>query len=443
MSVSARQSFDDKPSGKCDSSRDRSEADGDQSRPGDVGDGPESRPSGPPEGGFKAWLQVLCGFIMFWHAWGLVNSYGVFQKFYSTVLLPTDSESNISWIGSLEGALLAFTTIFAGPLFDAGHGRQLVIGGSFLVVLGLMMTSLCTTYWQLILAQGLCTGIGAGALFLVAVAVLPAYFGSKRALAIGIAASGSPLGGIVYPIIFHYLVPRVGFGWTTRIIGFISLALLVIPCLFLRPIMSSRTTVRKIIDFSGFRELRFNLLCIAIFCGNCGLYIPFFYISQYAHKEGFSPELAFYMLPLLSAGSIPGRIIPGFLADLVGPLNVLTICTALAGVLGFCWVAIGDSIPGLIIWALSYGCFSGAFLSLQPTTIVSITSDLGIVGGRLGTSTFFCALGVLVGSPVGGAILSQASSWVGIQVFCGAILLLASLFAFLTRSVGRRIQAKS
>lgn len=90
--------------------------------------------------------------------------------------------------------LLVFGGVAAGPLYDYGYLRALVSTGSFLVVLGMMMTSLCTTYWQVMLAQALVVGLGSGCLFVPSIAILPTYFSTKRALAQGIAASGSSLG---------------------------------------------------------------------------------------------------------------------------------------------------------------------------------------------------------------------------------------------------------
>ena len=56
------------------------------------------------------------------------------------------------------------------------------------------MTSLCSHYWQFVIAQGLVVGLGCGLHFVPAIAVLPTYFSSKRALTLGIGASGSSLG---------------------------------------------------------------------------------------------------------------------------------------------------------------------------------------------------------------------------------------------------------
>ena len=84
--------------------------------------------------------------------------------------------------------------VLAGPLYDYGYLRALILVGSVLVVFGMLMTGLCSQYWQLILAQGVVVGLGSGCLFLPSIAVLPQYFERRRALATGIGSSGSAIG---------------------------------------------------------------------------------------------------------------------------------------------------------------------------------------------------------------------------------------------------------
>lgn len=81
-----------------------------------------------------------------------------------------------------------------GPIFDAGYLRAMVLVGSFASVFGMMMTSICKEYWQIILAQGLVVGFGSGCMLLPSVAVMPQYFTKRRAFATGIAAAGSSIG---------------------------------------------------------------------------------------------------------------------------------------------------------------------------------------------------------------------------------------------------------
>lgn len=56
------------------------------------------------------------------------------------------------------------------------------------------MTSICKRYWEFMLAQGVCMGLGMTSLFLPSIALIPSYFSKKRALAAGICATGSSIG---------------------------------------------------------------------------------------------------------------------------------------------------------------------------------------------------------------------------------------------------------
>ena len=54
---------------------------------------------------------------------------------------------------------------------------------------------------------------------------------------------------------------------------------------------------------------------VAVFVTYTGLYVPFFYVEAYANNIGIHGSLAFYMLIILNAASVLGRIIPPFIAD--------------------------------------------------------------------------------------------------------------------------------
>jgi len=123
-----------------------------------------------------------------------MNTFGVYQTYYETQQPPLASPSQLSWIGSTQAALLLIVGAVTGPIYDAGYFRELLLCGSFLVVFGHMMLSLCKVYYQVLLAQAFCIGIGMGMLFVPSVAILSTYFTTKLAFAMGIAASGSSLG---------------------------------------------------------------------------------------------------------------------------------------------------------------------------------------------------------------------------------------------------------
>lgn len=125
---------------------------------------------------------------------------GSYQTVYETDILSSSSPSAISWIGSIQAFLLCLVGALTGPLYDAGHMRSLILTGSVLIVLGQMMLSLATQYYQVLLAQGFAIGIGCGCIFIPGVAILSTYFDKRLSLAVGLAAAGSGIGGVVRQI---------------------------------------------------------------------------------------------------------------------------------------------------------------------------------------------------------------------------------------------------
>lgn len=191
---------------------------------------------------------------------GIVVTFGDYQSFYESGQLFTQTSSNISWIGSIQAFFVFATGAIAGPIFDRGHLKPLLIVGTFCMVFGHMMLSLCKEYWQALLAQGFMIGIGAGCLFVPSLAVMQPYFSRHLGLAIGLAATGSSLGGVIYPVIFINLIDRLGFGWTVRVIGFVSLGTLLVP-MSISEMRVKPAGVRKLLDPSAFRDGPY-LLCI-------------------------------------------------------------------------------------------------------------------------------------------------------------------------------------
>ena len=118
----------------------------------------------------------------------------MYQTYYQETLLPNTPPSTIAWVGSIQAFLLLLVGAITGPLYDAGHFRFLLTTGTFLLVAGHMMLSLCKQYWQVLLAQAFCVGLGPGFLFVPSVAILSTYFRRKIATSIGLAAAGSSLG---------------------------------------------------------------------------------------------------------------------------------------------------------------------------------------------------------------------------------------------------------
>lgn len=413
--------------------------------PADSGqNAPQISPGPIPDGGIQAWLQVLGSWVTLVATWGLVNTFGVYQTYYETTLLTSSSSSAISWIGSLQASLLMLVGVVAGPLYDAGYFRHLLVSGLFLIVFGQFMTSLGSAYWHFLLAQGVCVGVGMGFIMLPSTAILSQYFTTKRAFVIGISSSGSPLAGIVFPIIFSRLVSSVGFGWATRVIAFILLGLSVIPITFMRTRVPPSGRKRALIDASALRDPAFVLFVVAsLFMFMC-LYTAFFYIQLFSEMHHLSSlDFSPYLVTLLNVGSVFGRIVPNYLADKLGSVNMAIACAAVSTILLYGWLGI-HNLAGVVVFTLLYGLFSGGIVSILPSVIITMSPDMSRVGTRMGMMFTVTGLSILVGTPIAGAILGGYSErqWKGMIGYSAAGLTLGSILYLASRTVLYRRNGK-
>jgi hypothetical protein len=137
----------------------------------------------------------------------MVQTFGVFQSFYITDLLKSSTPSEISWIGSIQAFLVLFVGVVSGRALDAGYYNVLFGVAALLQVLGMMLTSLSTKYYQVFLAQGVVVGIASGVIFTCGVSIVGTYFSTRRSFAMGLVASGSSVGkwlyGYTIVLLFH------------------------------------------------------------------------------------------------------------------------------------------------------------------------------------------------------------------------------------------------
>ncbi|KAF1846043.1 MFS general substrate transporter [Cucurbitaria berberidis CBS 394.84] len=384
-------------------------------------------PGPPPDGGVVAWTQVLCAWFAILNTWGFVNSFGAFLPYYRTIL--PQPASAISWIGSIQAWLLFALGMFSGRALDRGWFRPIVAVGIAFQLLGIFTLSAAKSYWQLLLTQGLCTGIGGGIFFVPIMGLCATYFSAHRGMAIGIVTTGNSAGGVIYPLVVRQLLPKIGFGWTVRVLGFINVASLAIVIAFMKPRLPPRKS-GPLIDWEALKDKPYVLHVLGMCFIIPGIYIVYYYIASFARDTLSMPYTTSLNLVIIVNGvGIPARVLPGFIADrYIGVLNTMTICLLANIFILFSWLAV-DSIPAVYIWTVFYGVFSAAFQSLFPTSIAEYSSDIAKTGTRLGMGLSVIGFSALVAGPLGGALLQAAHgnytvpiAWAGASTLVGTIL---------------------
>ncbi|KAL4733393.1 major facilitator superfamily domain-containing protein [Aspergillus similis] len=358
----------------------------------------------PPDGGFLAWSQT----------------------YYTETL--GQSPSAISWVGSIQIFLLFFIGTFSGRATDAGYFKLTLTIGAVLELFCIFMTSLCTEYWQLFLAQGVGQGIGCGLMFCPTIALTPTYFSKNRSIAIGIVASGSATGGLVFPAVVMRLLPQVGYGWTMRTLGFISLATIT-PCLvFLKQRLPPRKSGPPV-EWAAFKEASYSFFAIGMFLNFWGLYIGFFYIGSFTREViGASTTTSINVLLLMNGIGLLGRLGPNLMADrYTGPLNMLIPFSFATGLVAFCWAGV-HNLGGVYGFAAFYGLAAAGIQSLFPATLSTLTTDLKKMGARMGMVMSVVGVAALIGSPIAGALVQRGNGdYLYAQMFMGSVIIAGTL----------------
>ncbi|KAI1609999.1 MFS general substrate transporter [Exophiala viscosa] len=379
-----------------------------------------------PDGGFRAWLTVAGSFSVLFVASGFTYGYGIFISYYSTNMLKDHTISQISWIGSSAPFIHSVIGVPVGNAYDAGYFRHLMIGGSLLYVVAIMLLSICSKYYQVFLCQGVLVGVATGLIYQPSVTILSHYFSKRRALVMGIAASGASLGGVIYPILLNRLFVRMGFAWGVRTAGFMIAGILVLGNLAMTTRLPTRhrgtatvhaasddvvnSVVPESIPSFNYRSLGeptylFTIVGCAMIM--MGISLPFSYLQVFAlTHQAISNDLAFYVLGIMMSGSVFGAIFWAYLADKLGVLNIVIFTTTISAALQFSLLGASHSGSVIAVGVL-YGFFSSAFQAMLGPIFSRVSTTVTEIGHRMGFGFLVIGIGSLIGPPIQGALLGK------------------------------------
>ncbi|EEY19315.1 riboflavin transporter MCH5 [Verticillium alfalfae VaMs.102] len=358
-----------------------------------------------PEGGLDAWLVVLGAWCAMIPSMGLLNTMAVLHAYVSENQLSHISQSASGWIFSIYAFLLYFC------------GAQV-------------------EYYQFILSFGVLGEISASLLFYPSIAAIGHWFDERRALATGIACTAGGFGGIAFPLIILYSAPRIGFGWSIRIIGFICTASCLAACFLIKKRLPTNRSGGSSIDLKALRDPKFGVTTLAVFCAEFACFVPYTYISSYAIHAGMGAQAAYLLNTLLNAGAVLGRALPGYVADSYGAFNIMSITVIVCTIIIYSlWFNSGSNEAMIQAFTVLFGFWSGAAISLTPVCIgrVSETKDLG---KRSGTAFCVSSFAGLTGIPIAGAILeANVGSYRGLILLTGGFYVATSIAFIVARGV--------
>ncbi|KAK1216430.1 hypothetical protein PQX77_020950 [Marasmius sp. AFHP31] len=352
-----------------------------------------------PEGGAKAWFVVVGLACCLFTTYGYINSWGVFQTYYEQNLHIGLTPATISWIGAAQRAGFFFSVVIVKRLFERGYYEQYFMPASILLVASLVLTAECTEFWQMLLCQGILSGITAGCLVGNISAMCAQYFRKRYELALAFAYGGSALGGVVYPVVAGIMLPELGFPWTMRILGWVGFVGLAITNITVRRRLKPVKRETPFVSFKPLKKPAFALYCMALIFQIIG-----FYTSSTAVTKGVaSPEFGYFLIAVMNATTGLGRVASHWVAPRYGPFNVIIPSLAMSGVILVCGWTMVETEAELLTFTVAYALCAAPHNALAAESIYLFggTGDLGL---RIGLFNLFASIAGLVGPPTSGEI---------------------------------------
>jgi sugar phosphate permease len=395
------------------------------------------------------WIVLAMGTLVVFGSLGLA-------RFGYTMVLP-DMQSDLGIDNAQTGAIATanlagyLATAVIGGALAARYGPRMVIAaGLGLAGAGMLLTGLAAGFpdaaaWRVL------TGIGSGASNVPAMALLSAWFATKRrGLATGIAAAGSSLGLIFSGAIVPRVLSASGddgwracwfiFGGTTLVLAVGSLVVLRNrPAeLGLKPVGADgeeAVTEHKASGVQWSRVYRsravWHLGVVYVAFGFSYIIFMTFFTKHLVEDGGYTKDSAGDLFMIMGWVSLVCGLLWGTVSDVIGRRRALII-VFLIHAAAFSLFALWREPVGFTLAAVLFGLSAWSI----PAIMAAACGDaLGprLAPVALGLITLIFGIGQAVAPTIAGAMADASGSFVSALVLAAGVALLGAVGAFLLR----------
>ncbi|XP_069499888.1 monocarboxylate transporter 2-like [Ambystoma mexicanum] len=428
----------------------------------------------PPDGGW-GWVVVFGAFISIGFSYAFPKAITIYfkeiQEFFGT------SYSEIAWVSSIMLATMYGGGPISSILVNKYGSRPVVILGGFLCGLGMISASFSTSILQLYICIGIIGGFGLALNLQPSVIVIGKYFSKRRPIANGIAMAGSPVLLCTLAPFNQFLFDAFGWRGSFFILGAVLLNCCVAGALFrpigpvgghpenekLKKIASSEeehitkgekdnlqrasllTTneskkkqgccehFSKFLDLSLFKHRGFLIYLFGNVIMFFGFFAPIVFLAPYAKHLGIDEYSSAFLLSVLAIVDMIARPSTGLIANSkwVRPRIQYFFSFSIA-FNGFCHLMcpFAADYTGLIVYSVFYGLAFGMVCAMLFETLVDLVGPQRFASA-IGLVTIVECCPILLGPPVGGALVDAFGDYKYMFYKCGAVMMIAGLFLFI------------
>ena len=335
-------------------------------------------------------------------------------EFLAIGAIPADqAQTFIANGANLTFLLSGVFSLVGGWMIPRFGLKRLMIVGCICLGTGLVLHSQATTVTAVYLSRFL-MGVSLGFVGVTPnVVLISKWFRERRGMALGIALTGTSIGGVLVPIISTPLI--IAYGWRTAML-LVSLMvwLILLPAIVVL-VRDTETTKdeagHEAVGFTFGEALRKPIFWVFALCAALVFY-PIFVASQqfilYLQSGRIGMELtaASWVQSILFAVSVGGKAAVGFLSDRLTSTRMILACSVVMFLSTFVLLSLTADNALLFIIPFGFG-YGGTFVLLQR--IVSDYFGMRDYGKILGTVVMI----EIAGAFVGGTITSRLADAAG------------------------------
>ncbi|XP_051837578.1 monocarboxylate transporter 12 [Antechinus flavipes] len=421
----------------------------------------------PPDGGW-GWMIVAGCFLVTICTRAVTRCISIFFVEFQTYFAQDYAQT--AWIHSIVDCVTMLCAPLGSVISNHLSCQVGIMLGGLLASTGLILSSFATSLKHLYLTLGVLTGLGFALCYSPAIAMVGKYFNKRRALAYGIATSGSGIGTFILAPVVQLLIEQFSWRGALLILGGFVLNLCVCGAL-MRPITLkedhknlpkqdpvSKTPKENLPPLSLCspllkectqpclccslqQEYHFLLIADFVVFATSILFMAygcsplFVYLVPYALSVGVSHQQAAFLMSILGVINIIGNVTFGWLTDRRCLKNSRYVCYLFAvGLDGLCYLFLPmlQSFPLLVPFSCTFGYFDGAYVTLIPVVTAEVVGTTSL-SSALGVVYFLHAVPYLVSPPIAGWLVDTTGSYTAAFLLCGFSMIFSSILLSFAR----------
>ena len=391
---------------------------------------------------FYGWIIVFAAIFLVFLDGLLLYSFGV--------LLPSIqakfemSKAAVNSIFAIRCIVFAFSMIIFGKLIDKYRPEKVIFLGGLITAVGLFLTAYSDTKLTLFLNYGVLTGLGDGAFYVPAVAVVQRWFNKRRDFAVGLVTAGVPISGLIINPLSAWILSVSSLETTLMSLAGITL-------IFLLPafLMKQDPKEMGLLPYGGpfpksddaesnnwetkeaTKTSAFIILYALLFLGMLSFLIVVTLQFDYAISNNLNLLASSIAPASIAAGSFCGRLVTGYIADFINR-NKILFAVFLGQGLSVLILLNGNSLLHYCLFGFFFGFSYGGWIPIFPSLLKDFfgKKHVGQIFGVFGTGF---SISAIIGPPLAGYLVDEFNTYHYGFYICILACLIAAMLALLIK----------